>query len=308
MNSIAANDYFRDASMQQHGRTFYWASFLLGRSRPSVMKLYTLCRYVDDMADTACDPQQAKKLIENLAIDLDREAADVPFVREALSLKANARLPKAGLILLLSQIGKEHPFTQPKTEADLLEYAFGVAGSVGYMMRAVLGCKNTAADRPAVALGIAMQLTNIARDIGEDARIGRIYIPSEWSSLANIMHLSQHSPEASRNAHQWAVRLVDLAENFYAYAEDGISLLPWGSRLSVRSALKMYREIGQKVRQMTPEKFLESRAYVNTGSKLWLLVRSMFGYRETSIRQCASSLMWPAQVEKGMQELCRHEP
>jgi 15-cis-phytoene synthase len=306
MNSIAANDHFRDASMQKHGRTFFWASFLLGRSRPAVMKLYELCRYVDDMADTASDPQYAKKLIESLVIDLDREAVDVPFVREALGLRESARLPKSGLILLLSQVSKEHPFTQPKTEADLLEYAFGVAGSVGYMMRAVLGCENADADRPAVALGIAMQLTNIARDIGEDARAGRIYVPAEWSNQANLAHLSLHSAEASRNAHQWAVKLVDLAENFYAYAEDGISLLPWSSRLSVRSALKMYREIGQKVRQINPEKFLVTRAYVNSGSKFRLLIRSLLGYRETAIRQCASSLMWPAQVEKGLQELCQH--
>lgn len=307
MNSIATTEYFNDASMQKHGKTFYWASFLLGRSRQSVMKLYGLCRYIDDLADNAINPSDAKMQLDKLNLDLIHELPFTPFVREALDLKKNAKLPKAGLVLLLNQVSKEHPFHQPRTEADLLEYAFGVAGSVGYMMRPMLGCRDENADRPAAALGIAMQLTNIARDIGEDARAGRIYVPSEWSSSANISHLAKSSVEASCDAHQWALQLLNLAEKFYSHAEDGIKLLPWHSRLSVRAALHMYREIGQKVKEIKPENFLATRAYVGTPAKFLLVIRSVMGYRVTVIRECASSQMWPMQVEKGLQTLRQYE-
>jgi 15-cis-phytoene synthase len=307
MNSIVADGSFSDASMQKHGKTFYWASFLLGRSRSSVMRLYGLCRYIDDLADNAINPHDAKTELDKLSLDLIHEFPFTPFVREALVLKENANLPKAGLVLLLNQVSKEHPFVQPRTEADLLEYAFGVAGSVGYMMRPMLGCRDPNADRPAVALGIAMQLTNIARDIGEDSRSGRVYIPSEWKGSTQISHFAKNSAEASRNAHQCALQLLSLAEKFYAYAEDGIPLLPWYSRLCIRAALQMYREIGQRIKELNPETFLQTRAYVGTYTKCWLLIRSLIGYRVTTARECASSQMWPAQVEKALQSLRQHE-
>jgi 15-cis-phytoene synthase len=307
LNSITANDYFSEASMQQHGRTFYWASFLLGASRPSVMKLYRLCRYVDDMADKACNPQDAKNTLDELNNALLNENIEVPFVYEAMRLNKNAGLPKAGLLLLIKQVSQEYPFKQPRTEADLLEYAFGVAGSVGYMMRPILGCEDANADRPAVALGIAMQLTNIARDIGEDARAGRLYTPTDWALSTNFSQGQTNSVEASRAAHLLALQLLKLAERFYAYAEDGIFLLPWSSRLAVRAALQMYRAIGEKIKVMAPEKFLQTRAYVAAHTKCWLFIRSLLGNRVTATKECASSLMWPPQVEKALQELRQHE-
>ena len=119
------------------------------------MKLYRLCRYIDDLADKASNPQDSKNSLDELKSALLSENVEVPFVYEAMRLNKNAGLPKAGLLLLLKQVSLEYPFKQPRTEADLLEYAFGVAGSVGYMMRPMLGCHNIDADRPAVEIGRA---------------------------------------------------------------------------------------------------------------------------------------------------------
>lgn len=271
------------------------------------MSLYRLCRYVDDMADNASDPLAAKNALDELSDALLKENDSVAFVYRAMRLNKNAGLPKAGLVLLINQVSKEHPFRQPHTEADLLEYAFGVAGSVGYMMRPMLGCKDLNADRPAIALGIAMQLTNIARDIGEDARAGRLYLPLEWNTSVTLTQLQTQSTQASRLAHALALQCLKLAERFYGYAEDGIYLLPWNSRLAVRAALQMYREIGQRIKAIAPENFLQTRAYVGGMAKCWLLIRSLLGGRVTTTKECASSLMWPPQVEKGLQELRQHE-
>jgi 15-cis-phytoene synthase len=308
MSTVAKHDLLEQASMKTHGRTFYWASFFLGKRREHVMRLYQLCRYVDDVADTSDDAAAAKSNLEKLHSDLTNENMDIPFVQHALRLKENADLPLNALGLLILEARDEHPFQQPKTEEDLLAYAFGVAGSVGYMMRPLLGCNTATANRSAIALGIAMQLTNIARDIGEDVHLNRLYIPTDWHQNAQLDFLRKNNGESSRTAHQWALRLLTLADRYYAYAEDGLRFLPWNSRISVRAALCMYRQIGEEIKKINPEQYQTQRAYLGGLKKAWFLFRSLLPARITTSRESISSQSWPMKIEQSLKQLSCHEP
>ncbi len=289
--------------MRKHGRTFYFASFLLGNLRTPILRLYKLCRHMDDLVDNATQPEQAQRQMDSLHQALLRRDTSEPFVAEAINLHQQWRLPLAGLVLLNRSVRSDFPFTQPATEDDLLHYAFGVAGSVGFIMRPMLGCDQFEADRPAVALGIAMQLTNIARDIGEDWKNARVYLPLEWGGFAQEALGRSTKTGFSRLAHQQAIRTLELADNYYSQAEEGIPRLPWRSRWAVRSALAMYRGIGEEIKNIPADQFLFTRAHVGNLRKCFLVLRSILPIRITLIVSRRNSQQWPDHLEKSLQTL-----
>jgi 15-cis-phytoene synthase len=307
MNAQVTVDLLEQASMRKHGKTFYWASFFLGSRRQHVLNLYQLCRYVDDVADTASNAAAAKLALESLRYDLANENTSIMFVKQAVELKKHANLPLNALDLLIREARDEYPFQQPKSEDDLLGYAFGVAGSVGYMMRPLLGCSEAKANDAAVALGIAMQLTNIARDIGEDARIGRFYVPASWHKNANLDFLLQNTADASPTAQQWAKRLLILADHYYMRAEAGLHYLPLGSRLAVRAALCMYRHIGEEVKKITPENYLTQRAHISRSKKIYLLIINVFLGKRITARGADCEPRWSVKIEAALRQLSSYE-
>jgi 15-cis-phytoene synthase len=141
---------------------------------------------------------------------------------------------------------------------------------VGLMMRPLLGCADSKADHAAISLGIAMQLTNIARDIGEDRQRQRCYLPAVWGGYALQWKDSVQTAQHSMDAHAAALRLVEMAESFYLAAEQGMGYLPWRSRLTVSWAMLMYRQIGMRIKQMSPARFLNTRAVVPMSQKVSL--------------------------------------
>jgi len=129
--------------------------------------------------------------------------------------------------------------TPVATEGELLNYCYHAAGVVGLMMCRIMGVNDRRAESPAVALGIAMQLTNIARDVREDSNLGRCYLPGIVDPA-----------EVSENALKLAVdRVLSLAEKYYEKAESGIQFLPRRCRVGIISAANLYREIGHEIRR-----------------------------------------------------------
>jgi phytoene synthase len=168
---------------------------------------------------------------------------------------------------------KDQQPTAIRDEAELLRYCHAVAGTVGLMMCRVLNCENQRADSFAIDLGIAMQLTNIARDVLEDAKMGRRYLPARWVDLpaSEIARadVSCHEPVAT------AVNLVlDLAENYYQSALLGIQLLPLRSRLSIIVALRSYRQIGWVLKRRGLP-WWKGRVFVTKPEKTLLSLRSL---------------------------------
>jgi 15-cis-phytoene synthase len=278
------------SAMRRHGRTFFLASLLLGSRRRGIEALYRLCRHVDDIAD---DDLQSTDVRRRALRDLDDALrngnAAVPFVRVAVRLRDAHGLRIAGLNRLIEEAERDLDFQRPHTFDDLLRYAFGVAGVVGWMLCPMLGTRDPRALSPAVALGIGMQLTNIARDVVEDARIGRIYLPQDGSRSLSLSALCAAQPDALREAHVATLRLLDEAEAFYALAERGMPLLPAPPRWSIRAAARMYRDIGSRVRQLGATGATR-RAVVGPWRKSTLLIAVASGHTPHFARPAPADL------------------
>jgi 15-cis-phytoene synthase len=265
------------SAMRRHGRTFFLASLLLGSRRRGIEALYRLCRHIDDIADDDHKHVEERRCALRALDDALRlEDAAVPSVGIAMRLRDAHGLRLAGLHRLIEEAAQDLDFRRPQTFDELLRYAFGVAGVVGWMLCPMLGARAPRAIVPAVALGIGMQLTNIARDVVADARIGRIYLPCDSAPQLSLPALCAAEPDALREAHAAALRLIDEAETFYALAERGMPLLPAPPRWSIRAASRMYREIGARVRELGAAGATR-RAVVSPWRKSTLLIATASG-------------------------------
>jgi phytoene synthase len=157
---------------------------------------------------------------------------------------------------------------------DVLDYCYCVAGTVGLMMCQVMEIKNPSAGVHAKNLGIAMQLTNIMRDIQDDLRLGRVYIPQEFfvSQNLSVMDLRDRPNEVSAQAARY---LYDLAEGYYESGHEGLKFLPFRERLAVSIASITYRQIGVEVLKRGQHAW-SSRTYTSPLQKIICAVRGLF--------------------------------
>ncbi len=259
--------------MAKAGKTFYRAAALLPRSvRADVFHLYVFCRQVDDLAD---EPGVAKperrRVLHALAAsfakgDLSQlRAASWPFA-------AGGPVPAAAR-LLVEAAAQDLQQQQPQSSEELLSYAFGVAGTVGIMMAHLLRAKPEGF-RAAVSLGMAMQLSNIARDVAEDFENGRVYLPADRVS-AQAVRTALHVGAVSESPDSHLVlaataHVLTMAESLYESAFNGIWSLPWRIRWSILAAALCYREIGREVGRRGHLSW-SSRVVISGRRKLWLI-------------------------------------
>ena len=225
------------------GKSFHLAAKFLPRGRRNAAtRLYAFCRGLDDLADETGDAAQ----IEAVAFALGNRDTSNPLA--ALYLELEHADPAPAIALTRALRDDTGPTVIPD-ERDLLRYCHGVAGTVGLMMARVLGATNPAAAYHAIDLGIALQLTNIARDTREDADRCRRYIPAAWLDLppASI----RRAPERGHDA---ALRCLAVAEPYYASGLAGLAYLPPESRRGILIAAKVYREIGEELRRRGPHR------------------------------------------------------
>jgi 15-cis-phytoene synthase len=225
------------------GKSFHLAGkFLPAGRRQAATQLYAFCRGLDDLADESGDAAQ----IETVATALENRDRSNPLATLYLTLENPDPAPAIALALALRDDTGQ---TQIADERALFRYCHGVAGTVGLMMARVLGANDPAAAWHAIDLGIALQLTNIARDTREDADHERRYLPATWLDLppASI----RRAPE---RVHDAALRCLALAEPYYASGIAGLAYLPPESRRSILIAAKVYREIGEELRRQGPHR------------------------------------------------------
>lgn len=233
--------------MSRAGKTFHQAARLLpARVRQEVVLLYAFCRAVDDLADDPGVPAADRyAALSDLLAALDCADLD-KLVGFGWSLGADSRRLETAALLVRAAIADLQQ-VQPQTGEDVLAYAFGVAGSVGLLMADVLQAdpRGTVA---AVALGCAMQLSNICRDVAEDARNGRAYLPANTAPRAAIARaLAGEDLQARRVVRSATLDLLKRADTLYQVAYDGMWSLPIRVRWSILVAAMCYREIGVKV-------------------------------------------------------------
>lgn len=262
------------ALMRTGSRTFFAASRLLpARVRASSIALYAFCRVADDMVDSG--DMAIDEAMRVLFGRLDRIYAGDPLdcvEDRALAVVVQRHaLPRPLLEALLDGFAWDAQARRYDTLEQVHDYGARVAGSVGAMMCWIMGVRSPQALARACELGVAMQLTNIARDVGEDARNGRLYLPRQWMAQAGLdadAWLLQ--PMGSPALQSVVARLLEEADRLYEQAAAGIAQLPRDCRSAILAARLIYAEIGQQLRRdgLDP---CARRAVVPTSRKLVLL-------------------------------------
>jgi phytoene synthase len=258
-------------------RSFYAASFLLPqRIRDPAIALYAFCRIADDAIDCAGDvPGAQARALDMLHERLDRiydaRPIDAYTDRALTDVVACFAIPKALLEALLEGFEWDAQGRRFEDLSGVYDYSARVAGTVGAMMAALMGARSTQLVARACDLGVAMQLTNIARDVGEDARNGRLYLPLSW------MHEAGIDPDAwlARPVFNEALasvveRLLRAADTLYVRSDAGIAGLPIGCRAGINAARYLYAEIGRQVERQGLDS-INRRAVVPGSRKVQLL-------------------------------------
>ena len=268
-----ANDTLdADRVLAAKGKSFYWARHLLGPKHASrATRLYRFCRYVDDLADEDQSAARSKKNIAALRESILSGSTEDVVVRDGLALINECQIDKRAVLDLIAGVWSDTELVRMEDDAHLLQYCYQVAGTVGLMMCKVLDVDHPEAEAFAIDLGIAMQLTNVCRDIQADALVDRRYIPS---ALVNGLDPSEliHPSQAHKQMVQQAVAtLLDRADDYYQSGERGLSYLPFRARLAILVAARLYREIGQKLRHQECE-YWHQRIVVSKAKKLMLTI------------------------------------
>ncbi|HQT66893.1 MAG TPA: phytoene/squalene synthase family protein [Acetobacteraceae bacterium] len=257
--------------------SFHAASLLLPRSvRDQATALYAFCRIADDAVDLGTDRHEA---VARLTMRLDLAYAGTPLPqpvdRAFAGLVAHDHIPKILPSALIEGLAWDAEGRRYETMADLLAYAMRVAGSVGVMMALIMGVRDHASLARAADLGIAMQLTNIARDVGEDARAGRIYLPLAWLTQAGISpHTLCTDTRFNPALASIIAKLLAVADELYSKAESGIGCLPFFCRPGIGAARLIYAAIGTEIARAGFDS-INQRARVTGGRKLALAARAL---------------------------------
>jgi phytoene synthase len=237
-------------SIRQGSHSFYLASTLLPVAvREPAYAIYAFCRMADDLIDRDGGGREA---IATLHALLDRVYAQRPsehFIERSLAdVVRRFAIPRAIPNALIEGLEWDAAGRRYQSLAELEAYAARVAGTVGIMMTLVMGRRDATTLARAADLGVAMQLTNIVRDIGEDARAGRLFLPLDLMKAAGVdPHRWLLQPEPEDGVRRIAKALLARADTLYERSRDGISQLPRDCQTGIEAARLLYRAIGQKV-------------------------------------------------------------
>jgi 15-cis-phytoene synthase len=242
-----------DSVLTRKGRSFHWARRLLSPVHAArATRLYGFCRYLDDLADEATSLAEAQSALAAARVAIESDSADQatqPTLCDGLRLMQECKIAPEIVLELIQGIASDLEPIRMADEAELLRYAYRVAGTVGLMMCRVLDVTDPAAHSHAVDLGIAMQLTNICRDIAEDAHADRRYLPASLVGDLTPVDLIAPSPEMQPLLRRSVQTLLRLAEGYYRSGEAGLPFLPQGARSSILVAGRVYRAIGTQLTQ-----------------------------------------------------------
>ena len=281
--------------IQRGSKSFAAAAKMFDKdTRDNAYMLYAWCRYCDDRIDNqelgfGARPQSEEAVQEVLSelvtmtrAAIDDQPSDEP-VFEALRyvLKRN-EIPGRYPLELLEGFAMDARGAEYRNLDDTLLYSYYVAGVVGIMMAYVMGVRDPSALQRAVDLGIAFQLTNIARDVGEDAGVGRIYLPADWLAQAGIPADELMAPGHAAALRSVVGRLLDEADRYYGSANEGLRSLGFRSAWAVAAARAVYREIGEVVRRRG-EKAWDERVVVSKPRKLLGLGGGLFAALRSSL-------------------------
>jgi phytoene synthase len=283
-----------EALMRGGSKSFFAASRVLpARVRPPAVALYAFCRVADDAVDlnpddTAAVPRLMQRLDAIYAGRPGAEAADQAMACVVHQYRLPRELPAA----LIEGFAWDAQGRRYDTIDALLDYCARVAGTVGAMMALIMDTRSPAALARACELGCAMQLTNIARDVGEDARNGRLYLPRQWMREAGLdPDAWLLAPVFDTRVAGVVARLLTTADDLYRRAEQGVAALPRDCRPAIQAARLVYAEIGREIERAGLDSV--SRRAVVSSRRKWTLVA----------RAATAALVAPARLDRRLPPL-----
>lgn len=261
-------------TIQSYGKSFSFAGFFLSKKVfNDAARLYKFCRIIDDIADLSSDSEVARSHLIEISDALISENYNYSeWLSDYLNLSKKYEIPNSYTKILIDGVLSDIYFDCISDEKELINYCFSVAGIVGLMMCKILNVDNRGFAY-AIDMGIGMQLTNISRDVLEDARVGRKYIPDEWLHLESEVIISPSSEE--RNKIQKSIKkILDLAEKYYESGNNGLYSIPIRSRIAIKFASDIYRGIGIKIKD-NGYNYLDGREYLSKYEKLKIIFFSI---------------------------------
>jgi 15-cis-phytoene synthase len=265
--------------IKKGSKSFSLAAKLFDReTRNAAFFLYGWCRYCDDQVDQAGKAQNQTELAKRVKALKDHTLSAFSFAQQwepvfiALQYIAHRYgIPAHYALELIEGMAMDVRGTRYGTLKELLLYCYRVAGTVGLMMSHVMGLREESALKHAADLGIAMQLTNIARDITEDAAMGRIYLPLSWLQEAKIPPDDIAAPEHREKVAMLTWRLLREADRYYRSGDAGLWHLSFRSACAVSAARHVYSEIGLLLRRRGARAW-DQRTYVTGSLKIYVVM------------------------------------
>ncbi len=251
-------------------KSFNWAGFFLPRKiYDDCAKLYAFCRVLDNIADEKADLDSKIEKFNKMKIffknsfelnDNDKSLSyeNEKIILDIITIAKNYKIKKIIIEDLIDGVASDlKKRVHIRSVKDLLIYSYRVAGTVGLMMSKILRVNDRRALKGAVDLGIAMQLTNIARDVVEDKKMNREYIKPDFENIQATLK---------------------LAEMFYQSSFSSIQKIPFRYKFSIIVARRIYRQIGRKILQKGSMKNYENsgKIYVNNFEKIYHTIISIF--------------------------------
>ncbi len=281
--------------IQRGSKSFAVAARLFDQeTRENAYMLYAWCRHCDDVIDNQqlgfnSSPQPAevtqailRELRRKTQAAIDDQPSDETVFEGLRYVLRRNEIPGSYPLQLLDGFAMDASNYRYAALDDTLQYCYYVAGVVGIMMAYVMGARDPEALQRATDLGIAFQLTNIARDVHEDAAVKRIYLPADWLAEAGIPEEQIQEPQHARALAQVASRLLNEADRYYASAPEGLRALGFRSAWAVAAAQGVYRAIGQIVRERGATAWRE-RVIVRKRRKLLGLVEGIVDAARASL-------------------------
>ena len=264
-----------------HSKSFYFASsFLPEEKRSAIRALYAFCRTVDDIVDEASNPEQA------LRLDYWRQMVEsASFAENDLVAAAWAdtlsryHIPRHYALQLIDGVARDLSQTRYQTFEELATYCYGVASTVGLMSMYVVGFRDTRAVPYAIKLGVALQMTNILRDVGEDYCNGRLYLPREELAFYGIQEWDIAEGRITENWRQFMKFQIERTRQLYEESWTGVKMLEREGRLAIGAASVFYQGILDEIEKNDYDVF-SRRASLSTVGKLsripalWLRIKS----------------------------------
>ena len=269
----------RKLTLKYRAKTFYFASLFLPKGiKKDIENLYIFCRYLDDLGDDLnLDKNQSFKKLRIIKNQILKKKSTTPAITNFINLMIKHKINRSIPIELINGIQYDlKKQVNIKTFEELIKYSFQVAGTVGFMFCKIIKVKDKKQILGGIQLGIAMQLTNISRDVLEDLKMDRIYIPESMRSYKNNDKKRILSNEiVKKKISRDLLVLLNQADLLYENAWNSIKMLKKKYGIPISLAAELYRKIGEKIKQKNGNIWKE-RIYVSLIEKIYFSIIAIY--------------------------------